>query len=140
MGVCKASAIPDGPITNYRCNGGPLGAHVCNDPTGPNPTAFEQPPLIPPADAQGTAAAPTLNLTNCRDNETGSSALTEVSKFVSDIQGLKADPANQILVGGIIAPPTPYTVEWEPGNAGGMTSSELSGWIAWSNAPPASPA
>jgi hypothetical protein len=124
-GGMQSISNSDGPIANYRCNGGPLGAHLCNDPTGPNPTAFEQPPLIPPPDAQGTAAAPTLNLTNCEDNETGSSALTEVSKFVADIKALKGDPGNQILVGGIIAPPAPYTVEWEPGTAGGMTSSEL---------------
>ncbi|HZL20323.1 MAG TPA: vWA domain-containing protein [Polyangia bacterium] len=116
---------PDGPLGNYRCNGGPLGAHLCHDPTGPNPTAFEQPPLVPPPDAQGTAAAPTLTLTDCQDNETGSSALTEVSKFVSDIKALKADWANQILVGGIIAPPTPYAVEWEPGTGGGATGGEL---------------
>jgi hypothetical protein len=108
----------DGPLTNYRCNGGPLGAHVCQDPTGPDPTAFAQPPLVPPPDAQGTPAAPTLNLTMCQDNTTGASGLIPVSKFVSDIQGLKDDPA-KILVGGIIAPAAPYAVEWLPGLAAG---------------------
>jgi hypothetical protein len=107
----------DGPLTNYRCNGGPLGAHLCQDPTGPDPTAFEQPPLLPPPDAQGTAGAPTLNLTSCQDNTTGSSGLIPVSQLVSDIKKLKEDPANQILVGGIIAPTTPYGVEWLPGLA-----------------------
>ena len=28
-------------------------------------------------------------------------------------------------MGGIIAPPTPYAVEWEPGTGGGSTASEL---------------
>jgi hypothetical protein len=101
---------PDGPITNYRCNGGPRGAHRCQDPANGN--AWIVPPLNPPADAQGTAAAPTLDLANCQDNETGSSALTPVSQFVSDIKQLKSDPDNQILVAAITAPAAPYTVRW----------------------------
>jgi len=109
----------DGPLTNYRCNGGPLGAHVCQDPTASDPTALAQPPLVPPPDAQGTAAVPTLSLTSCQDNTTGSSGLIPVSKFVADIQGLKNDPANQILVGGIVAPAAPYAVVWQPGSAPG---------------------
>jgi len=113
----------DGPIANYRCNGGPLGAHLCQDPTGPDPTALEQPPINPPPDAQGTADRPTLDLTNCQDNTTGTSGLIPVSKFVSDIQALKKDPANQILVGGIIAPASPYSVVWLPGS--GPNTAEL---------------
>ena len=106
-------ANPDGPIANYRCNGGPHGAHLCQDPRMGNATII--PPLLPPPDVQGTAATPTLDLVNCQDNETtGSSALIPVSKFVSDIKGLKTDPDNQILVAGIIAPGSPYTVEWDP--------------------------
>ena len=29
-------ANPDGPIQNYRCNGGPRGAHLCQDPANDN--------------------------------------------------------------------------------------------------------
>jgi len=105
-------ANPDGPIENYRCNGGRHGAHYCQDPANGN--AMIVPPLLPPSDAQGTAADPTLDLTNCQDNETGTSALTEVSQFVSDIKQLKSDPDHQILVAAITAPAAPYTVEWTP--------------------------
>jgi hypothetical protein len=116
---------PDGPIANYRCNGGPRGAHWCQDPTGPNPTAYEIPPLTPPNDAMsGTPRR--LPLVNCQDNEqppngTGTSALIPVSQFISDIKGLKPDPDNQILVAGIIAPATPYAVEWDPAMNGQST-------------------
>jgi hypothetical protein len=100
---------PDGPIANYRCNGGPRGAHRCKDPaTG----QMIVPPLDPPSDASGDP--PVLNLTDCADNETGSSALIPVSKFVSDIKALKRDPDNQILVAAITAPPVPYAVAWQP--------------------------
>jgi hypothetical protein len=117
---------PDGPIANYRCNGGPRGAHYCQDPANGNQWTI--PPLLPPADAQGTATAPTLNLANCEDNEqppmgTGSSALTPVSQFISDIKSLKPDPDNQILVAGIIAPATPYTVAWVPESGGQNTKA-----------------
>ena len=37
---------------------------------------------------------------------------------MSGIKALKADPDNQIVVGAIVAPPTPYTVAWVP-EAGG---------------------
>ena len=54
---------PDGPIANYRCNGGPRGAHLCKDPaTG----QMIVPPLMPPSDAMGNP--PELNLTDCMDN------------------------------------------------------------------------
>ena len=102
----------DGPIANYRCNGGPRGAHLCKDPATGQTIV---PPLNPPSDAMGNP--PELNLANCTDNTTGSSALTPVSKFVSDIKGLKADPDGMILVGAITAPPDPYTVEWVPPSA-----------------------
>ena len=107
-----------GPVQNYRCNGGPQGAHLCQDPANNN--AWIVPPLTPPADAQGTAAAPILNLANCVDNTppatgaTGTNGLTPVSQFVSDIKALKPDPDNQILVAGIIAPASPYAVAWVP--------------------------
>jgi hypothetical protein len=110
---------PLGPIANYRCN---QFGHVCLDPTGPNPTTLEQPPLNPPADAK--AGPPqTLPLTNCESNDTMGGLLTPVSQFVSDIQKLKPDPLNQILVAAVTGPPSPYTVEWEPGT--GTTAGEL---------------
>jgi len=105
---------PDGPIGNYRCNGGPRGGHFCKDlnPGSPN-MAYATPPLNPPTDATGTP--PMLQLSDCEDNESGSSALTPVSQFISDIRALKPDPDNEILVGEIIAPATPYGVEWVAG-------------------------
>jgi hypothetical protein len=105
---------PDGPLADYRRTGGPRSPHLCQDPASGNPTAFETPPLLVPADAQGTAAAPTLNLVNCKDNDSGSSAFIPVSKLVSDITALKPDPDNQILVSGIIAPVTPVEIGWYP--------------------------
>jgi hypothetical protein len=116
---------PDGPIANYRCNGGPRGAHYCQRPSKGN--TWLVPPLTPPVDYQGTAAAPTLDLANCVDNEqppngTGTSALTPVSKFVSDIKSLKPDPDNQIVVAAIAGPAGPYTVAWVPQNGGQSTN------------------
>jgi hypothetical protein len=103
---------PDGPIANYRCNGGPLGGHLCNDPTAVNPTVFAQPPLNPPADAVGDP--PTLSLTSCESNDTGSSGLLPVSSLVAEIKALKSQPGPDIVVGAIMAPATPYVVEWLP--------------------------
>ena len=40
--------------------------------------------------------------------------MTPVSAFVSGIKALKADPDHQIFVGAIVAPVTPYTVDWVP--------------------------
>jgi hypothetical protein len=114
---------PGGPVANYRCNGGPLGGHLCQDLNpGSTNTALAQPPIKPPPDALGTAAAPVLPLSNCVPNDTSSSALTPVSRFVADIKALKPDPANQILVAavtgvngmGASATPAPYTVAWVP--------------------------
>jgi hypothetical protein len=118
---------PDGPISNYRCNGGPRGGHLCQDPHAASPTAYLVPPLDPPSDAQGTATALMLDLANCEDNETGSSALTPVSQFVSDIKALKSDPDNQILVAAIAAPAAPYTVAWWP-EAGGQNTQPGELW------------
>ena len=98
---------PLGPIANYRCN---QFGHLCTDPASGTISA---PPLNPPSDAQGTTAAPTLNLTNCTSNDT-KGLLTPVAKFVSDIKALKPDPDKQIIVGAIAAPATPYTVAWVP--------------------------
>ena len=104
----------DGPIANYRCNGGPLGGHFCKAPDG----TLEVPPINPPA------GATTLTMTDCVDNDApgNTSGLIPVSKFVSDIKMLKTDPVNQILVAAVTgvngmspnATLTPYTVEWVP--------------------------
>jgi hypothetical protein len=112
---------PDGPIDNYRCNGGPRGGHLCKDLNPGSPgTGYATPPLNPPTDATGNPQI--LQLADCHDNDSGSSALIPVSKFISDIKALKPDPDNQILVGEIIAPATPYGVEWVPTEAQGGTT------------------
>jgi hypothetical protein len=108
-GSTESITNPDGPIANYRCNGGPRGAHLCKDPNG-NPIV---PPLNPPSTATGNP--PVLNLTDCVDNDaSGTSALIPVRDFVSHIRRLKTDPDNQILVAAIAAPPDPYGVVWVP--------------------------
>ena len=93
-----------GPLTPYRCN---QAGHLCVDPSG-NTSA---PPLDPPSDAVSVGGVPSLSLTDCRSND-ASGTLTPVSKFVADIRSLKADPDYQILVTGLVGPPSPYTVEW----------------------------
>ncbi len=107
-----------GPIANYRCN---QFGHLCIDPASATPTALISPPLNPPTDAQGTATAPTLNLTNCESNDTGTGLLTPVTDLVAGIRALKADPDNQIVVGAIAPPVTPYTVAWVPEQNGQNT-------------------
>jgi hypothetical protein len=107
-------ANPLGPISNYRCN---QFGHLCTDPGS---GAVIAPPLKPPADAQGTSAAPLLDLTGCTSNDT-TGLLTPVAKFVSDIKALKPDPDNQIIVASIAAPATPYTVVWVPESGGQNT-------------------
>jgi hypothetical protein len=106
---------PDGPVGNYRCNGGPRGGHLCKDlnPGSPN-TGYATPPVNPPQDATGNP--PILQLADCKDNDSGSSALTPVSKFVNDIKALKPVPDDQILVGEIVAPAAPYAVAWVQGS------------------------
>jgi hypothetical protein len=106
-GGMQSIANPLGPIANYRCN---QFGHLCTDPAS---GAMIAPPLNPPADAQGTTTAPTLDLSNCISNDTNG-LLTPVAKFVSDIKALKPDPDKQIVVGAISAPATPYTVAWAP--------------------------
>jgi hypothetical protein len=95
-----------GPIANYRCN---QFGHLCKDPSG----AQIEPPLKPPANAMGTAAKPTLDMTDCTSNDT-SGLLTPVSQFISDVRALKDHPDDDILVAAITAPAAPYTVEWLP--------------------------
>src|SRR5579863_3917544 len=110
---------PDGPLANYRQNGGPRSPHLCQDPASANHTAFITEPLQIPSDAQGTTSAPTLNLTNCKDNDSSSSAFYPVSKFVNDIRSVKGLGAadSQIMVAGIIGPTTPVEIGWYPPNA-----------------------
>ena len=109
-GAQQNVANPLGPIANYRCN---QFGHLCMDPTSAAPTALIAPPLLPPSDAQGTTP-PTLNLTSCESNDTGTGLLTSVAALVAGIKALKADPDNQIVVGAIAPPVTPYTVAWIP--------------------------
>jgi hypothetical protein len=112
-GYPESNSNPDGPIADYRCNGGPRGGHLCKDPNSAGAAGgYATPPVNPPADATGSPAI--LPLADCKDNDSGSSALIPVSKFVSDIKALKPDPDHQILVGEIIAPAAPYAVEWVP--------------------------
>ncbi len=101
-------ANPRGPIQNYRCN---QWGHLCTDPGSGQ---VMMPPLQPPSDAMMTGGTPTLDMTNCMSNDTGSGLLTPVSQFISDIKALKPVPDDQILVAAISAPPTPYTVAWLP--------------------------
>jgi hypothetical protein len=122
-GAMQNISNPDGPIANYRCNGGPRGGHLCQDPHAASPTSYATPPLKVPSDAQGTATAPTLDLASCEDNEAGTSALTPVSQFVNDIKALKSDPDHQILIATIAAPAAPYTVAWFPPSGGQNTQT-----------------
>lgn len=109
---------PLGPIGLYRCN---RFGHLCKDPASSNPQALIMPPLNPPSDAQGTISNPTLDLTDCQDNDQGTGLLIPVSKLVSEIKSLKSDPNNQIIVASISAPPTPYAVAWIPASGGQNT-------------------
>lgn len=98
-----------GPLTHYRCN---EFGHFCIDPSG-DPQRMIQPPETAPTDAQGTPTAPTLTLTDCESLDTDG-LLTPVSELVSGIKALKADPDGQIFVGAIVAPASPYTIDWVP--------------------------
>jgi hypothetical protein len=97
-----------GPLANYRCN---RFGHLCVDPAAPGSACLTQPPAQPPPDVQTTASGPTLDLVDCESND-NNGLLSSVTNFVSGIRALKADPDNQIVVGAIVAPPTPYTVAW----------------------------
>ena len=106
-----------GPISNYRCN---AFGHLCQDPASAAASALIEPPLNAPADHQGPATAPTLDLADCESNDTNG-LLTPVSKFVNDIKALKPNPDTEILVAAIAAPATPYTVAWFPEQNGQNT-------------------
>ena len=98
-----------GPVANYRCN---AYGHLCVDAHS-NTSCLVEPPNQAPADVQISASAVTLDLTECESAE-GSGLLTSVQTFVQGIRSLKADPINQIVVGAIVAPASPYTVNWVP--------------------------
>jgi len=98
-----------GPLTHYRCN---EFGHWCIDRSRDPPTSI-QPPETAPLDAPGAPSAPTLTLTDCESLDTDG-LLTPVSTLVNGIRALKTDPDRQIFVGAIVAPPTPYTVDWVP--------------------------
>ncbi len=69
-----------------------------------------------------TGTTPTLDMTNCMSDDTGSGLLTPVSQFISDIKALKPNDAdNQILVAAITGPASPYTVAWLPQSGGQNT-------------------
>lgn len=79
---------------------------------------------------------PTLSLTSCESNDTGSSALLPVSSLVAEIKALKSQPGPDIVVGAIMAPATPYVVEWLPtgaglGGASGSAGTTPSGSFSW---------
>jgi len=113
-----------GPMQLYRCN---QYGHLCKDPASSNPQALIMPPLKPPSDAQGTTSEPTLDLTDCQDNDTATGLLTPVTNFVADIKALKKNPDSQIMVAAIVAPATPYTVNWVPA-AGGQNTQPGELW------------
>ena len=114
---------PLGPIANYRCN---RFGHLCVDPAASGSTCLTEPPPQPPADVQVTASGPTLDLLDCVSNDSHG-LVTSVSSFVTGIKSLKADPDHQIVVGAIVAPPTPYTVAWLPA-AGGQNTQPGELW------------
>ncbi|HXJ20034.1 MAG TPA: hypothetical protein VMT03_07350 [Polyangia bacterium] len=120
-GYLQSTTNPLGPVANYRCN---QFGHLCKDPTSSHPDALITPPLSPPADASGNPL--TLTLTQCQsDDDNCTGMLTPVSQFAYQIMSLKKDPS-QIVVGAIVAPPGPYTVEWlPPSNPAPGTSGEL---------------
>ncbi|HEY4395315.1 MAG TPA: hypothetical protein VGP64_14695 [Polyangia bacterium] len=105
-----------GPIANYRCN---AYGHLCVDAASSTSCLIE-PPNHVPADAQISASGATVNFTECESAD-GSGLLSSVQGFVQGIRSLKADPDNQIVVGAIVAPPTPYTVTWAPAQNGQNT-------------------
>ena len=117
-GSPESLANPLGPVGGgYRCN---RYGHLCDDPnTGAKGV---MPPLTPPPDATGNPLI--LNLTACKSNDTDSGMLTPVSKFISDIRGLKSDPDSQILVAAIMAPTAPYAVTWAPAPKGSGVSEQ----------------
>jgi hypothetical protein len=124
------NAEPAGPLGNYRCNGVPYGGHKCVDTTpGSTNMTLQQPPLFEPADAM--ANGDTANYSNCVPDDDSSSGLIPVAKLIADIQSLKSDPINQILVAAVtgvnhtdpnnpntivansnVLTPTPYNVNW----------------------------
>ncbi|HVT08473.1 MAG TPA: hypothetical protein VHO67_13520, partial [Polyangia bacterium] len=107
-GGMQSITNPLGPIANYRCN---QFGHLCKNPLSATPDALISPPLNPPA--SGTTP-PSLTLTDCESNDTSTGMLLSVADLIAGIKGLKAHPDDQIVVGAISPPKTPYTAIWVP--------------------------
>jgi uncharacterized protein (TIGR03382 family) len=107
-GYGQNQANPLGPVASYRCN--QLG-HLCKDPRSSSPDDLVAPPQNPAAETGGNP--PALTLTDCVSNDGCSGLLTPVVTLANGIMALKPDPS-KIVVGAIVAPPGPYTVEWVP--------------------------
>jgi hypothetical protein len=105
-----------GPVGNFRCN---AYGHLCVDAPA-HTSCLIEPPNHVPADAQSSPTGATLSFTECESAD-GTGLLTSVQTFVQGIKSLKADPANQIVVGAVVAPATPYTVAWVPQQNGQNT-------------------
>jgi hypothetical protein len=116
----QSTANPLGPLANYRCN---QFGHLCRDPSSPQPDAWLPPSLAVPAGAAGDP--PKLSYVDCVSNDGPDGMLTPVATFIHQIKALKSDPS-RVVVGGIIGPPTPYTVAWvPPASPPAGTSGEL---------------
>jgi hypothetical protein len=105
-----------GPVANFRCN---AYGHLCVDAPA-HTSCLIEPPNHVPADAQSSPTGATLSFTECESAD-GSGLLTSVQSFIQGIKSLKFDPANQIVVGAVVAPATPYTVAWVPQQNGQNT-------------------
>jgi len=113
-GAPQSVTNPLGPIATYRCN---RYGHLCTDPaTG---QIGVMPPLAVPADATGTP--PSLALTSCVSNDT-TGMLTPVSQLIAGLRAKKVRPDDQVFVGSIVAPASPYGVVWTTPYAGATTA------------------
>jgi hypothetical protein len=90
---------PLGPLNNYRCN---EFGHLCNG-------------AKPPRHAPTGSATDTVTLDNCLSAE-AAGMLTPVATLVAQLRSLKHHPDQQILVGAVVGPTTPYTVYWHTPN------------------------
>ena len=110
-GGMQSITNPLGPIANYRCN---QFGHLCKNPLSATPNALISPPLNPPA---SSTTPPSMTLTDCESNDTSTGMLTSVADLIAGIRALKARPDDQIVVGAISPPKTPYTAIWVPASA-----------------------
>lgn len=87
---------PLGPVTNYRCN---EFGHLCNG---------AKPPRLAPTGSVNDV----VTLDGCVSAE-DAGLLTPVATLAAQLRSRKAHPDEQILVGVITGPSTPYTVHWQ---------------------------